>query len=665
MNRLPYLLCLLAALQLTPVRGTGKDLLEDFWEDTGFYDFRVSPGGRFVSYRERDKLVSKLHVRDFQEDAGYSLKSERDSAFGSYTWVDGETIALEELVDIRDVDSQMPRSYISVFNYKLRQQNANYNRPSRLSMEKSHRDIFPQILSGVPAREGILLIEEPSSSFWSDSGRVRLDYNKARSIVHRLDTRSGKLDTVVSEPIHDRWIADSKGMVRMAMDYFGERGVFYRSTEADEWRRLPFENPEDTFPIDFLPGDQLVLVCHLPEGGDKYVVQAYNPEQRKWASKPVEDPVYDIVRDGGESPATIRDQNTGNIIGIVYDREKPEYIWFDPSYAQVQKVLQNSFPGAVIGIKGLVKPINSVLVTVHSDRINGEVLLFDLESHQLTRFMATEPQLDGYQFNEIRPVDFKARDGATIYGYVTLPAGYKEGGPPPPMVVAVKGGPMTRHTWAEGIDFFEDQWLSRMGFAVLNVNYRGSTGYGQAYEGQSTLFAAEKGVEDVVDGTRWAIENGFADPSRIVLMGASFGGYVSAMAPAAAPDLYTITIPAMGVYDWLAMIDFDREESHPFIWDQLKERYGDYEANAGLYRKWSPAENADKIRIPMLLLHGVGDQRVDIDQVKIFESALDRAGVDYRSDHYTRGGHGFGDQKGWLSYYEPIEEFIREHIELP
>ena len=631
-------------------------LLRDYFAEQSYSSFRTSPGGRFVSYIEQDNEITRLHVRDFQTNSQYTLETERDGDFGGYVWVDEETIALTE---ISYSAGQAPKSYISTYSYKLKRLNADFNRPSRLTMGKGHRDIIPVILSGVPAKKGTFLIAEPTVSFRYDSGRIRGNFNAARSYIHRMDVAKRETARLVEEPSYDGWLADSEGRLRIGMKLFGEgEGLYHRNHDEADWERL--ELPEEAMPLGFMKGNENLLVSYVPEGRDRVVVQAYNVVEKKWASRPIEDPVYDVTVGGDETPRVLADPKDGAVIGIRYDRDKPKTLWFDPTYGRVQQMVEGVFPDAVVHLHGLVSPVNAVLVTVMSDVIPGTVLLFDLETNQLKHFMDMRPSLKDYTFRKIQPIAFTARDGATVHGYITLPEGAENR--PPPMVVMVKGGPAGRTSWADGLYFFEAQHYSALGYSLLQVNYRGSTGYGKAYEGESSLFSAQKGVEDVVDATRWAIEQGYADPNRVVLAGASFGGYVSGMAPAVEPDLYQVAVPSMGVYDWLAMIEFDKRVSHPFVWEILKEKYGDYEALEAEYKKWSPTENADRVTVPMFVMHGIYDQRVDMEQVKLFERALKTANADFDSYYYTRGGHGFGSQEGWLDFFGRMDTFIQKHV---
>ena len=632
------------------------NLLRDYFAEQRYYSFRTSPEGRFVSYMEQDNQITKLHVRDFKTNSLYTLESERDSGFGGYVWVDEETIALTEIVQSA---GQAPRSYISTYSYKLKRLNADFNRPSRLTMGKTHRDIVPLILSGVPAQAGSFLIAEPTVSFRYDSGRIRGNFSAARSYIHRMDVEKRETTRLVEEPAYDGWLSDTAGRLRIGVKLFGEgEGLYHRVDDTAPWERLDL--PEEAMPLGFMKGDQNLLVSYVPEGQDRVVVQAYNTVEKKWESRPIEDPVYDVTLSGDEMPMVLNDPKDGAVIGIRYDREKPKTLWFDPTYGQVQQLVETVFPDAVVHLHGLVSPVNAVLVSVYSDLIPGVVLLFDLETKQLKHFMDTRPSLKNYEFRRIQPIEFAARDGATVHGYITLPEGADRS--PPPMVVMVKGGPAGRTSWADGLYFFEAQHYSSLGYSLLQVNYRGSTGYGKAYEGESSLFSAQKGVEDVVDATRWAIEQGYADPNRIVLAGASFGGYVSGMAPAVEPDLYQVAVPSMGVYDWLAMIEFDKRVSHPFVWEILKEKYGDYEGLEETYKQWSPTENADRITIPLFVMHGVYDTRVDMEQIKLFERSLRAANADFDSYYYTRGGHGFSSQEGWLDFFGRMDAFIQKHV---
>ena len=221
----------------------------------------------------------------------------------------------------------------------------------------------------------------------------------------------------------------------------------------------------------------------------------------------------------------------------------------------------------------------------------------------------------------------------------------------------VHGGPATRVGWRYAR---EVQFFASLGFGVLEVNFRGSTGYGKDYLGDHLVFAMEKGVHDVVDGVRWAIETGYADSDNIFIYGASFGGYSTAMNLIKEPELYAAGVAAMGVYDWIMIGEEDLEREYTWS-DDL---HSDFEEHRETYRQWSPVNHAERIKSPLMILHGGLDRRVNIKQPRAFADALDEAGVHYEYLPTRWMHHGFmgAGSPQELTYYKRIATFFIGHL---
>ena len=253
------------------------------------------------------------------------------------------------------------------------------------------------------------------------------------------------------------------------------------------------------------------------------------------------------------------------------------------------------------------------------------------------------------------------RDGLKLQGYLTLP-GPREGAPYP-LVALVHGGPWARDIW--GFDP-EVQFLASRGYAVLQFNFRGSEGFGLS-KGEAFAGDFRGMVDDVADATRQLVAGGLADPRRLAIMGASFGGYAAAAAAAFHPDLYSCAVSISGFFDLEEQIDqwktrFWKDRQGTWAYDQWVEALGDPETNAERHRALSPRYHADKIGIPMLLIHGTSDTVVSDSQTKDFARALRRADNKPETLYLRWEAHGAAQLKNRVKTYEAVEEFLKENL---
>ncbi len=315
--------------------------------------------------------------------------------------------------------------------------------------------------------------------------------------------------------------------------------------------------------------------------------------------------------------------------------------------------LRRAYPDAQVRIIDHSDDDARLLVEVSSDRDPGRYLAVEVRSLQAQEVGEVRPWVNPEEMAEVTPVHLAARDGLPIHGYLTRPDG--AAGRPPPLVVIPHGGPFYVRFWWE-FDA-EAQLLAREGFAVLQVNPRGSGGYGKAYEEAGYRHWGDRIVEDVVDATRHAVKEGWADPRRICIYGASYGGYAALQAAALAPELYRCAVGYAGVYDLEKLPD--REE----VVASRRAR-GFYRTTVGddleELRRASPARHADRIIARVLLVHGKQDQRAPFEQAEAMKKALTAQGRPPEWLVEPHEGHGFYDEAARERLYGRLVEFLRE-----
>lgn len=366
----------------------------------------------------------------------------------------------------------------------------------------------------------------------------------------------------------------------------------------------------------------------------------------------LQDDAYDFT--GG----FYRAPDTREILGAEYERDGPRVVWFSPKYQQLQRLLDASFPGQVVRIVDSDDAQQIFLVACYSDRQPTIYNIVDLAHRSAGLFKSSTPWIDPTRMQPMNMLKFKTRDGFKLDAYLTLPAGASKENPPP-LVVLPHGGPFLRDTW--GFDP-EVQFLASRGYAVLQPNYRGSTGYGWMFtEEQEWDFSAMH--NDVTDATKAVVASGYVDPDRVAIMGGSFGGYLSIYGVTDDPDLYRCAVTIAGVFDWAAQMKQEKSERYYSpSYDRAIRKLGDPKAAPELFDRISPIHRINQIRVPVLVAGGKDDSVVEIEQSKTLISELQKSGVTYEAMLVGEEGHGMGHLDNRVELYRRIEAFLAKNL---
>jgi dipeptidyl aminopeptidase/acylaminoacyl peptidase len=281
----------------------------------------------------------------------------------------------------------------------------------------------------------------------------------------------------------------------------------------------------------------------------------------------------------------------------------------------------------------------------------------DLEKKSIKPITQCMPWIDPAQMGQTLSVKYKARDGLLIHGFLTVPLGHDAKNLP--MVVMPHGGPWVRDVW--GFDPVV-QLLASRGYAVLQMNYRGSPGYGEELFKQATRQIGKQIQDDIEDGTRWAIEAGVADPKRIAIFGGSYGGYSALFALGHNPELYRCGISLAGVTDWYAMYHSSDVAEYKNASRHWREEIGDPDTDRDFLKAISPVNFADKITAPVLIIQGKEDRRVPPDQARRMISALEKVGRKPESLFLSDVAHNLGHERHRIQIYNAIVKFLEKNL---
>jgi dipeptidyl aminopeptidase/acylaminoacyl peptidase len=470
--------------------------------------------------------------------------------------------------------------------------------------------------------------------------------------AERLDIHTGRRVRVARAPVRNgTFVADKAGQVRAVVGAGIDNvsKLYLRNGSGDEWKLI---NDEATsrrieIPLGFSDdGDTLYLQSEQQAGPDRIIGYNLATGERKT-----------LLEDDDRDPeAIIYSTATHEPVGARYLDGKPRTEFFDATSADARQYrsLEAAFPGESPIITSKTRDGRYTLVRVASDRNPGDYYLFDTVEKNAALLVSRRGWFDPASMAEARPITLAARDGLRLTGYLTLPPG--SAGTSLPMVVMPHGGPFGFY---EDWEFDDDsQLLAAAGYAVLRVNFRGSGNHGRAFVQAGGREWGGKMQDDITDATHWAIQQGVADPARICIYGASYGGYAALMGVAKEPDLYRCAVGYIGVYDLPMMHvrgDIQRRGSGETY---LREWLGDRGSLASV----SPNRIADRIKAPVFLAAGGEDERAPIEHSKLMERALKQAGVPVETLYYKSEGHGFYVPAHRKEFYERLLAFLGRHI---
>jgi len=470
--------------------------------------------------------------------------------------------------------------------------------------------------------------------------------------AERMDVYSGRRSPVARAPVRNaRFTTDNKGVVRFAGGSGSDnvRKLYYREGNGAEWRLISSESSGGQLEvaIGFSADDATAyLQAEQPSGPDAIIAFDTVTGSRK-----------QILRDDSNDPERIIYRNTTSVpVGIRFMDGKPRNAFFDEAgpEARLYRSLEAAFGGDAVRITSQTTDGRLVMVQVWSDRNPGDFYIYDTVAKKADHLISRRDWFVPEDMAEMRPVKIQARDEVMLHGLLTVPNG--SNGKSLPMVLLPHGGPFgEQDVW--GFDS-QTQMLAKAGYAVLQVNFRGSGGYGRAFRHAGANEWGGKMQDDLTDATRWAIQQGIADPGRICIYGGSYGGYASLMGVAKEPSLYKCAAGYVGVYDLPTMhTDGDIQRRGSGV-TYLREWIGERDQLGAV----SPNRMAERIKVPVFLAAGGEDERAPIVHTKMMEKALRNAGVPVETLYYPNEGHGFYLQANRLEYYTRLLAFLSRNI---
>lgn len=485
--------------------------------------------------------------------------------------------------------------------------------------------------------------------------------------VYRVNLVTGR-STLVSGDRPDRtvrFLLDNKLVPRFATAWVKDTStyiVYYRGSADAPWKEI--ERFDETKGEEFRPvtvfSDDKTFSVLTNRGRDTAAIMRYDPETRTLGEVLAQHPKYDM-----DAGSVEYETDTNRVVGYTVEAEKPQSTWLDEKEARTQTTIDRALPETVNTFDRFPNS-SRVLVTARSDVVSTRFYVLDESKRTLEELFAAKPWLDKNSLVEQRPFTLKTRDGLEIPSYYFLPKTYKPGDRLP-TVIHVHGGPSARaDTWADGgFGYSEAQLLASRGYAVVLPNFRITPGFGAKIYRAGFGTIGRQMSEDHEDAVQWAVDQGFADPARVCISGASYGGYAALRAVAKTPDLFKCAVAGLVVSD-LDMIlssqagDIAQNPAAIAFWHAL---VGYDDRNRTALRDNSPVHQARQIKAPVFLYAGSEDIRTPVEQTTAMASALRSAGNPPKELVIKKQeGHGFGKTENRIDLYEKMLKFLDENI---
>lgn len=505
----------------------------------------------------------------------------------------------------------------------------------------------------VAGREGEVLLTRNYIKDYSTG--TRLANSKEGLGVDRFDISKGRRRAVEQpDPAASYYLADETGTVRLKSRSLydslgrltGERVIMYRPLGEKSWKELESVTKEGSLsgftPVAVSAAESALYGYRTINGYDAIV---------KVSLDGAAEPTIMAARDDVDVASLIRIGRQRRVVGASFASEKRRVEYFDPELAKLSSSLSKALPNQpLISVVGASADEKRLVVIASSDTDPGMVYLLDREKGTLERLLAMREFLVDRAMGAMKPITYAAADGTQIPGYLTLPPG--SDGKNLPAVVLPHGGPAARDYW--GFDWIV-QFLTARGYAVIQPNYRGSAGYGEAWLGRNGYQEWDVAVGDVADAGRWLVSEGIADPDRLVIMGWSYGGYAALQSQVVDPDLFKAVVAIAPVTD----LEFLRSDARAYT----NFRFRDKQLGNGPHiAAGSPRRHADKFTAPVALFHGSLDVNVDVRHSRAMANALKDQDKSVIYSEYDGLQHDLGDSAVRAEMLEKVDAFLSQAI---
>jgi len=596
--------------------------VREFFKNPEKSGFDLSPNGQYISFLAPYKDRMNIHVQQIGSQQVNRITNVTERDIAGYFWADDERI-----VYLRDNGGDE--------NYYLTAIDKNGENERALTQFDNVRTQLIDDLEDFP-------------------DEVIVGLNKRNPEVfdaYRLNLSTAELHMIAENPGNIvGWLTDHEGALRVAMTSDGvNTTLLHRKNEDEDFKPLLTTNFKESASPLFFTFDNKNLYASSNLGRDKSAIVVLDTETGKEIEKIYEHPDVDVSSLSYSKKRKV-------LSGIAYTTWKTQRTFLDQEAEKRYQWLKSQLGEDEVSITSHNKDEDKFIVRTHSDRSLGAYYIYDQSAQTLEKLVEVSPWLKKEEMAEMKPITYSSRDGLTIHAYLTLPLGKKAENLP--LVVNPHGGPWVRDTWGFNP---EVQLLANRGYAVLQMNYRGSTGYGKAFWEASFKQWGLKMQDDISDGGQHLIDEGIADAKKVAIYGGSYGGYATLAGLSFTPELYACGVDYVGVSNLFTFMQTIPPYWKPML-EMMYEMVGHPEEMKEQFEQTSPALQAHKIKAPLLIAQGAKDPRVNKAESDQIVQALKERGIDVDYLVKENEGHGFHNEENRFEFYEEMEKFLAKHL---
>lgn len=619
-----FLFAFLFLMAITSFSQVKQIPLKDFFRNPEKTGYAISPNGKYFSYLAPGGTENRLNIfiQEIGVDKPIQITSETKRDIVRYFWKGNKKILY-----LQDTDGDE--------NFKLYSVNSD---GSNLKLLTPAEKVRAEIVDDLEEIDDFILISMNKR-------------NPQVFDVYRLNVNTGEMNMIAENPGNIMgWVTDHEGKLRVATASDGVNSVLmYRDNESEQFRNVLTTNFRESVDPLFFTFDNKYLWVSSNLGRDKSAIVKFDIANGKELELLYEHPDVDV---SGLAYSKKRKVLTS----IYYTTDKRHLKILDPETEKRYDRIKKELGQYEVVITGVNKNEDKFLIRTYSDRSLGAYYLYETDSDKLTKIAEVSPWLDENNLAPMKPIKYTSRDGLTINGYLTLPLGKEPKNLP--VVINPHGGPWYRDNWGFNP---EVQFLANRGYAVLQMNFRGSTGYGRKFWEASFRQWGLKMQDDISDGVKWLIEEGIADPKKVAIYGGSYGGYATLAGMTFTPDLYACGIDYVGVSNMFTFMKTIPPYWEPFR-EMMYEMVGNPEKDSALFVQISPVFHADKIKSPLFIAQGKNDPRVNINESDQMVEAMKKRGIEVEYMVKDNEGHGFRNEENRFDFYGAMEKFLAKHI---
>ena len=600
--------------------------LEDFFKNPEKSSYQISPDGSFYSFMAPYKNRMNIFIQKISDSSATQLTFEEARDIAGYFWPNNE-----QIVFLKDEGGD---ENFHLFGVNIDGSN---------SVSFTDFDgVRAQIIDDLPDQKDFVVI----------------GLNKRNNQVfdpYRLNLKTGETSMLAENPGNIQgWMFDHDGKLRIATAIVDgvNQSILYRENEEDEFKTIITTNFKEGFNPQFFTFDNKNIIGSSNLGRDKSVIVEFDPITAKEVRVLYANDDYDVNGVGYSRKRKV-------ITAAYFESWKSERHYFDSTSKAIFEKIQKQLSGYEIGITAINKDENIIILRTYSDKSLGSYYIYNSDDDKMEKIVEVSPWIDENEMSNQLPIDYQSRDGLKINGYLTLPKGYNmENAKNLPVVINPHGGPWARDSWGFNP---EVQFLANRGYAVLQMNFRGSTGYGRKFFEASFKKWGREMQDDITDGTQWLIDKGIADSTRIAIYGGSYGGYATLMGLVKEPQMYAAGVDYVGVSNMFTFMKTIPPYWEPML-EMMYEMVGDVEKDSVMLREVSPVFHVDKIKAPLFIAQGKNDPRVNVDESDQMVKAMKDKGIKVEYLVKNNEGHGFRNEENKFDFYRAMEKFLNTQL---